>query len=155
MRRRIFWSVSTRFSITGIERDIPRHAPDISILPARRNSRLQCVPASGHEVLPPTIADIGDDARRRALALASTVEDHELLDPALSPERLLYRLFHEEEMRAFNASPLSARCNCSRERVENMLGQFSTQELEGMAEGNIITVTCEFCNSRYSMQTAM
>jgi molecular chaperone Hsp33 len=103
----------------------------------------------GDEILPPTIADIGDDARRRALALASTVEDHGLLDPGLSPERLLYRLFHEEEVRAFNASPLSARCNCSRERVENMLGPFSPQELEGMAEGNIITVTCEFCNSRY------
>ena len=24
------------------------------------------------------------------------MEDHELLDPTLSPERLLYRLFHEE-----------------------------------------------------------
>jgi molecular chaperone Hsp33 len=101
------------------------------------------------EVLPPAIADSGDDGWRRALALATTVEDHELLDPTLSPERLLYRLFHEEEVRAFKASPLSAQCNCSRERVENMLGQFSPNELEGMAEGNVITVTCEFCNTRY------
>ena len=90
-----------------------------------------------------------DDGWRRASALAATVEDHELLDPALPPERLLYRLFHEEEVRAFNASPLAARCNCSRERVEGMLDQFSAQDLAGMAEDNVIAVTCEFCNANY------
>ncbi len=100
--------------------------------------------------IPPAGGSGGDDdGWRRALALAATVEDHELLDPALSPERLLYRLFHEEEVRAFHASPLLARCNCSRERVENMLGQFSAEELEGMGEDNVITVTCEFCNTNY------
>ncbi len=83
------------------------------------------------------------------MALAATVEDHELLDPALAPERLLFRLFHEEEVRAFNASPLAARCNCSRERVEGMLGQFSRDDLAGMAQDNVITVTCEFCNTNY------
>jgi molecular chaperone Hsp33 len=90
-----------------------------------------------------------DDGWRRASALAATVEDHELLDPALPPERLLYRLFHEEEVRAFNASPLAARCNCSRERVEAMLDQFSAEDLAGMAEDNVIAVTCEFCNTNY------
>ena len=90
-----------------------------------------------------------DDGWRRALALAATVEDHELLDPALPPERLLYRLFHEEGVRAFNASPLAARCNCSRERVEGMLDQFSEDDLAGMAEDNVINVTCEFCNASY------
>jgi molecular chaperone Hsp33 len=90
-----------------------------------------------------------DDGWRRASALAATVEDHELLDPALPPERLLYRLFHEEKVRAFDASPLAARCNCSRERVEGMLDQFSAQDLEGMAKDNVIEVTCEFCNTNY------
>ncbi len=90
-----------------------------------------------------------DDGWRRASALAATVEDHELLDPALPAERLLYRLFHEEEVRAFNASPLAARCKCSRERVEGMLDQFSPDDLAGMAEDNVITVTCEFCNTNY------
>ncbi len=97
----------------------------------------------------PDAGSIDDDGWRRAQALASTVEDHELLDPTLSPERLLYRLFHEEEVRAFEATPLDAQCNCSRERVENMLNQFSPEELDGMAEDEIITVTCEFCNTHY------
>ena len=90
-----------------------------------------------------------DDGWRRAQALAATVEDHELLDPTLSPDRLLYRLFHEEEVRAFQATPLDAQCNCTRERVETMLNQFSPQELDGMAEDDVITVTCEFCRTHY------
>src|SRR5271157_1674666 len=97
----------------------------------------------------PDAGSVDDDGWRRAKALAATVEDHELLDPTLSPDRLLYRLFHEEEVRAFEATPLDAQCNCSRERVETMLNQFSSEELDGMAEDDVITVTCEFCNTPY------
>jgi molecular chaperone Hsp33 len=97
----------------------------------------------------PDAGSVDDDGWRRAQALAATVEDHELLDPILSPERLLYRLFHEEEVRAFQATPLDAQCNCTRERVETMLNQFSAEELDGMAEDDVITVTCEFCRTHY------
>jgi molecular chaperone Hsp33 len=107
----------------------------------RQNSDDLSPPENGHG------AD--DDGWRRALALAATVKDHELLDPALAPERLLYRLFHEEEVRAFDPAVLDAQCNCSRERVETMLNQFSAEELDGMAVDNAITVTCEFCNTNY------
>ncbi len=101
------------------------------------------------DLSPDARESIDDDGWRRAQALAATVQDHELLDPTLSPERLLYRLFHEEEVRAFGATPLDSQCNCSRERVENMLNQFSPEELDGMAEDDVITVTCEFCNTHY------
>ena len=97
----------------------------------------------------PDAGSVDDDGWRRAQALAATVEDHELLDPTLSADRLLYRLFHEEEVRAFQATPLDAECNCTRERVETMLNQFSPQELDGMAEDDVITVTCEFCRTHY------
>jgi molecular chaperone Hsp33 len=109
----------------------------------------------GEEVLPPEIGHgDGGDGWRRAVALAATVEDHELLDPALPPERLLWRLFHEEEVRAFEAAPLDAKCNCSRERVEAMLEQFSRDEIEEMADGNAIVVTCEFCNTSYQFEAS-
>jgi len=100
----------------------------------------------------PAAGGVDDDGWRRAQALAATVEDHELLDPTLAPERLLYRLFHEEKVRAFQATPLDAQCNCSRERVETMLNQFSPAELDGMAENDVITVTCEFCNTPYRFE---
>ena len=95
-----------------------------------------------------------EDAWTRAQLLASTVEDHELLDPALEPERLLYRLFHEERVRAFNATPISAFCQCSREKVEQMLMSFTPEDIEDMAEDGQVHVTCEFCNSEYCFDAA-
>jgi len=85
----------------------------------------------------------------RARALAETVEDHELLDPLLPPDRLLYRLFHEEQVRAFRAIPLESYCSCSRERVEELLRRFSAEDLAEMVVDGEMWVTCEFCNSRY------
>ena len=45
-----------------------------------------------------------DDAWVEGRALIATVEDVELIDPALSSERLVYRLFHEPGVRVFRAS---------------------------------------------------
>lgn len=90
-----------------------------------------------------------DDAWTRAQLLAATVEDHELLDPTLEPERLLYRLFHEEQVRAFEATPVSSFCRCSRQKVEQMLASFSREDIEDMAKEGRVQVTCEFCNSQY------
>lgn len=95
-----------------------------------------------------------DDAWTRAHLLASTVEDHELLDPMLAPERLLYRLFHEERVRAFDATPISSFCQCSSERVEQMLASFPPQDIDDMADDGQIEVTCEFCNSKYRFDAA-
>jgi molecular chaperone Hsp33 len=90
----------------------------------------------------------------RAKALAETVEDHELLDPMLPPDRLLYRLFHDEQVRAFRAIPLESYCSCSRERVEELLRRFSAEELVDMVVDGEVWVTCEFCNSRYQFDPA-
>jgi molecular chaperone Hsp33 len=90
----------------------------------------------------------------RAKALAETVEDHELLDPMLPPDRLLYRLFHEEKVRAFRAVPLSSYCSCSEARVKELLRRFSAEDLAEMVVDGEVWVTCEFCNSRYRFDPA-
>jgi len=90
----------------------------------------------------------------RASMLGATVEDHEILDPTLSPERLLIRLFHEERVRAFPASAINAFCQCSRERVEDLLKRFSKDRLEDMVQDGKVTVTCEFCNSTYEFDAS-
>ena len=77
-----------------------------------------------------------------------------MLDPTHTPERLLYRLFAEEGVRAFPAVSLQEHCRCSRERVSNLLGSFGAAELEDMREPDgAITVTCEFCNAKYRFAT--
>jgi molecular chaperone Hsp33 len=90
----------------------------------------------------------------RARMLAETVEDHELLDPLLPPDRLLYRLFHEEQVRAYRAVPLQSYCSCSRGRVEELLRRFSAEDLADMVVDGEVWVTCEFCNSRYRFDPA-
>lgn len=91
-----------------------------------------------------------DDDWERTRILASTVEDHELLDPMLPPDRLLYRLFHEEGVRAFPPAAVEAFCRCSRERVSAFLHSFGAPELTDMREPDgSISVTCEFCTKTY------
>jgi len=94
-------------------------------------------------------AVVEDDAWVEGRSLVETVEDVELLDPAISAERLVYRLFHERGVRVFRDTALNARCSCSRDGVANMLRSFSQDDRDHMIENGVITVTCEFCNSRY------
>lgn len=91
-----------------------------------------------------------DDDWKRVEMLAATVEDLELLDPGLTVERLLLRLFHEEAVAIERVIPLSSFCRCSREKVENVLLAFGAGELSDMLDDNgQIVVTCEFCTARY------
>ncbi len=90
-----------------------------------------------------------DDAWTEARALVGTVEDHELIDPTLSSERLLYRLFHERGVRVFTQGDLRDACRCSRERIEAMLRRFSSEERRDMVgDDGKIGVTCEFCSTK-------
>jgi molecular chaperone Hsp33 len=90
-----------------------------------------------------------DDAWVEGRSLISTVEDIELIDPALSSERLLYRLFHERGVRVFRSVAVRSQCSCSRDGDAAMLRSFSRDDREHMVENGAISVTCEFCNSTY------
>lgn len=90
---------------------------------------------------------------RRTMMLLGTVKERELIDPDLSPERLLLRLFHEEGVRIFDAQPLSFRCRCNQERVETLLRQFTPDDIASMKqEDGSLFVTCEFCNETYRFE---
>jgi len=93
-----------------------------------------------------------DEAWREGRALIATVEDIELIDPDLSSERLLYRLFHEHGVRVFRSTAVEAKCSCSRDSVQNMLKSFSQDDRDHMVENGVISVTCEFCSSHYAFE---
>ena len=90
-----------------------------------------------------------DDAWVEGRSLVETIEDVELIDPALSSERLVYRLFHERGVRVFNSVPVVAQCSCSRDGVEAMLKSFPQDDRDHMVENGEISVTCEFCSANY------
>lgn len=85
----------------------------------------------------------------RARLLLDTVEDHELLDPTLTPERLLYRLYHEDGVTVYPPTQLARHCTCSEGSVAAMLRRFPAEDRAGMVTDGEISVTCEFCSTVY------
>lgn len=81
-----------------------------------------------------------------AKTLAATLSDAELLDDALSPETLLWRLFGNEGVAVDQSRALAYGCRCSRARLAGILEGFPNEDLDHMSEGGTITMTCEFCH---------
>ncbi len=93
-----------------------------------------------------------DDAWVEAKTLVETVEDIELIDPSISSERLLYRLFHERGVRVFEAQPVHEECRCSQTRIMAMMRRFSPEDRRDMVGDNgRIGITCEFCSRVYDL----
>jgi len=89
------------------------------------------------------------DAWNRIGHLAGTITDDELLN--LPTEILLKRLFHEEDVRLFEASNTKFYCSCSRESVSGMLRMLGNEEITSIIEEQgKIEVNCDFCNAHYS-----
>lgn len=85
----------------------------------------------------------------KVTALLATARAEELTDPLLGHNDLLYRLFHEDGVRVFDALPLTDRCTCSADKVRGILSTFSPEEIDTMAVDGRVTVTCQFCSETY------
>jgi molecular chaperone Hsp33 len=95
------------------------------------------------------------DAWEREQTLFETVGEDELIDPSLPADRLLYRLFHEDGVRMFEAKRLRAFCRCSDDRVVGLLRSFPEAERGDMVEDDgMIRVTCEYCSRVYEIEPA-
>ena len=88
-------------------------------------------------------------------SVLETIGEDELLDPTISAETLLFRLFHEDGVRVFEAKPLKAFCRCSQERIVSVLKSFGEDERADMVEDDgQIRVTCEYCSRVYDVDPA-
>ena len=88
------------------------------------------------------------DIWNRIETLGTTLTREEML--SLATEEVLYRLFHEEEVRLFEDEPVSFRCSCSRDKVINMLRALGADEIHDiLKEEGKVSVGCEFCNQQY------
>jgi len=95
-----------------------------------------------------------DDWERMSLILR-TVEDIELVDTSLPAETLLWRLFHEDEVRVLPAEPVAFRCDCDGERIASVLKSYSPEERSGLADPDgIIRARCEFCGTVHEIASA-
>lgn len=100
-----------------------------------------------------TSPEENEDQWETLSALADTLTAEELLN--LDHETLLYRLFHEHQVRLFDPSSLRFACSCSRERTGNALVSMGREEVEALlVEQGQIDVDCQFCNQHYHFEAA-
>jgi molecular chaperone Hsp33 len=92
-----------------------------------------------------------DDWDRLSLLL-KTVEDLELVDTSLAPETLLWRLFHEDEVRVQPQEAVVFRCDCDTARITQVLKSYAPQDREGLADPDgVIRARCEFCGKTHEI----
>lgn len=86
-------------------------------------------------------------------ALAGSIRHEELVDPDLSLEALVWRLFHEEdEVRVEAGGPLSRGCRCSVSHYEAVIARFpEADRLDMRDESGLIVVDCAFCSRLFEI----
>lgn len=100
----------------------------------------------GEEVL------MSDDEREqwdRAAAFVGSIQDDELIDPSITAETLLFRLFHEDGVSVFDPRAVRADCACNSGKIAAVLSRYGAEDLRDMVEDGAIKVVCEFCRKEY------
>ena len=81
--------------------------------------------------------------------LLNILKDEEIFSDNLSEEEILFRLFHEHEVRVIKESEYFFGCRCNREKLLNTLSAMSEDDINEMVENGKITATCGFCGEKY------
>lgn len=68
----------------------------------------------------------------------------------LDLKEVLFRLFHEHEVRVSKEQDYVFGCRCSREKLQQTLSSMKPEDIEDMVENGKITATCNFCGQVYS-----
>lgn len=105
-------------------------------------------------------ADVIKDEDDRAaswqhvITLGDTLKAEELL--GLDNSTLLYRLYHEEQVRLFDKESIEFKCSCSRDRSGNALTSLGLEDAQNLIaeNGGAIEIDCQFCNERYLFDAA-
>jgi len=99
-------------------------------------------------------ADGGDKETKQSdfdhlCQLTHTIKAEEIF--SLDAQTLLYRLYHQEQVRLFDPQPVSFVCGCSSEKCLSAMAQIEPSEIKSIIEeqGNV-SMTCEYCLTTYA-----
>jgi molecular chaperone Hsp33 len=85
--------------------------------------------------------------------LTNTIKADEIF--SLDAETLLYRLYHQEEVRLFDPQSVNYLCSCSEKKCLTAISQVEPIELKGIiAEQGCVTMTCDHCLTTYKFDEA-
>lgn len=83
--------------------------------------------------------------------LTNTIKNEEIF--SLDSEALLYRLYHQEEVRIFEPQAVSYKCSCSEKKCLGAISQIEPSELENiLAEQGNVSMTCDYCMTTYKFE---
>ncbi|GLP95928.1 Hsp33 family molecular chaperone HslO [Paraferrimonas sedimenticola] len=84
--------------------------------------------------------------------LTNTISAKELFE--LDAENILHRLYHQEDLRLFDAVAVEFKCRCSRERSAAAIRSIDRQELESiLADMGHIALDCDYCGTKYEFDS--
>lgn len=121
-------------------------AVSLGVLVAKDGSVL----ASGGYVIQllPGISD--EDITKIENALANVEPVSTLIAKGLSPEQIMLEVLGEFEMQVLEKVDLEFQCDCSREKIENVIISLGRQEIEDIIEEDgQAEVVCQYCNKKY------
>ncbi len=85
-----------------------------------------------------------------AMLFAKSLSLEEIFEHDLSLEDMLYRLFHELNVRVLQTQELSFKCRCAEDKIIATLQNLQEQSKEDLMEDkDILDVTCEYCGRLY------
>lgn len=102
------------------------------------------------------LPDAGDKVQQEAdfdhlCQLTNTIKSDEIF--SVDSQELLYRLYHQEEVRLFEPQAISYTCSCSEEKCLSAISQIEPNELENIiAEQGSVSMTCDYCLTTYQFE---
>ena len=110
---------------------------------------IQKMPTKGGNELTETEDELAEKWNEDKILLDSLTVA-EMFDEKLAADDILYRLFHEHQVRVVKANEYYFGCRCSREKLLNTLSSMKEDDINAMIEDGKITATCNFCGQVYS-----
>tara|TARA_R110002012_G_scaffold126380_1_gene278295 strand:+ start:2194 stop:3051 length:858 start_codon:yes stop_codon:yes gene_type:complete len=102
------------------------------------------------------LPDAGDKTQQEAdfdhlCQLTNTIKSDEIF--SVDSQELLYRLYHQEEVRLFEPQAISYKCSCSEEKCLNAISQIEPSELDNIiVEQGSVSMTCDYCLTTYQFK---
>ena len=91
-----------------------------------------------------------NDLWETVCVLLNSVQNKELFSEKLTPDEVLFRLFHANKLVVFEAQTPIFECRCYRGKMENFLKKMPPNERQDLYnDKGVIEVSCQFCGEIY------
>ncbi len=110
---------------------------------------ISCIAAGGYIIqLFPGVPD--EDISKIENVLAKIEPVSAMINKGLTPEEIMNQILGEFDMEVLGKLDLEYRCDCSRDKIENVIASLGRKEIEEMIhEDEQAEVVCHFCGTKY------